>query len=316
MSTRHYDNVIVFGASGAVGSSAALEAEKRGAKVWLATRDTTKPTKTISADTVKSGNFVRIQADASDPASVSKAVAESQAKAAFVYLVQESMRGTLQALRDGGVENIVFLSSYTVAMYPEGLETIPPQEVIPYAHAQAEIAIAEVGFPYVTALRPGRFASNWLRTMLDRAATPPRAIFISPNLPVDNIVPEDIGAVAGATLVERPSDGKEVILLVGPENKTMGECWKLVKKITGREDLDITPLTRQEVLDTLLRRHMPPPLANYIATGLDEKSSTEDDYTQAEWYGKAVSNVKKYAGKDSTKFEDYLETQKSEWQAL
>ena len=37
-----YDNVIIFGPTGAVGTAAAREAGKRGAKVWLAMRDTNK----------------------------------------------------------------------------------------------------------------------------------------------------------------------------------------------------------------------------------------------------------------------------------
>lgn len=39
---QRYINVIVFGATGDVGRSVALEAHKRGAKVHLAMRDTTK----------------------------------------------------------------------------------------------------------------------------------------------------------------------------------------------------------------------------------------------------------------------------------
>lgn len=56
-------SVLVFGASGSVGSAAAIEANKRGAKVWLALRDTSKPVKQLSEEDEKKGGYERIQAD-------------------------------------------------------------------------------------------------------------------------------------------------------------------------------------------------------------------------------------------------------------
>ena len=55
-------NVIVFGASGAVGSAAAIEARKRGAKVWLAMRDTSKTIQQLDEEEEK-GGYERVQAD-------------------------------------------------------------------------------------------------------------------------------------------------------------------------------------------------------------------------------------------------------------
>jgi short-subunit dehydrogenase len=65
-----YDNVIVFGPTGAVGGQLALEASKRDAKVWLAMRSPEKFIEGISKDEEQQGSFERIQADLSDPDSV------------------------------------------------------------------------------------------------------------------------------------------------------------------------------------------------------------------------------------------------------
>ena len=56
------ENVLVFGASGSVGQATAIEARRRGAKVWLAMRDINKAVKKLDEDE-KKGGYERIQAD-------------------------------------------------------------------------------------------------------------------------------------------------------------------------------------------------------------------------------------------------------------
>jgi NAD(P)-dependent dehydrogenase (short-subunit alcohol dehydrogenase family) len=73
--------VIVFGPTGAVGRAVAIEASKRGAKVWLAMRTTDKAINGINREDEERGAFQRVQADLFDPESVVKAVKESGAKA-------------------------------------------------------------------------------------------------------------------------------------------------------------------------------------------------------------------------------------------
>src|SRR5258707_699844 len=93
-----YDNVIVFGPTGAVGGAAALEAGKRGAKVWLAMRDTNKVVDGITDEQERDGKFVRVKADLSDPETVKQAVQLSGAKAAYVYLIHSpaGIKGAFQ----------------------------------------------------------------------------------------------------------------------------------------------------------------------------------------------------------------------------
>lgn len=315
MSSRKYDNVIVFGPTGTVGGLVALEASKRGAQVWLAMRDPSKTIEEIPSDVEKSGKFTRIQADLTDAASMTKAVKESGAKAAYVYLVWtgDFLRAAFQALRDAGVEHVVFLSSFTIRP-GDDIRKFPKDATIPWSHAQVEVAAEDVGFPYFTTLRPGRFASNHLKLSLDKTVNPPRARFIHGDSYEDNVVPEDIGAVGGAVLVERPSDGKEVIFLLGPDLLTTEEAWATIKRVTGRDDIDTTPSPVQEWIENGIKRGMPPDVAKNIAQNWEDfrgREAAAPEALQAE----GVSNIRKYAGREPTKFADYIEKHKAEWVA-
>ncbi|KAJ4393061.1 hypothetical protein N0V93_002268 [Gnomoniopsis smithogilvyi] len=288
MSSRKYDNVIVFGPTGTVGGITALEASKRGAKVWLAMHLT-------------------------DPASVTKVAQESGAKAAYIYLIHSAdMRSSLQALRDGGIEYVVFLSSYTVT---GNLRQHTKENWIPWVHAQVEIALEEIGFPHVTALRPAYFASNFYKNYLDRSVKPPKISYIYADAVADLIAPEDIGAVGGAVLVERPQDGKEVIVQCGPQLLTLEQGLELIKKITGRKDLETKPMPKDEYIQDLVDRGLPPPLVHYLADAAEKQRRAQDLYPKS-IYEPAVAVTKKYAGKDPMRFEEYIERHKAEWQAV
>lgn len=313
MSSRKYDNVIVFGPTGTVGGITALEASKRGAKVWLAMRDPSKPIEEIPSDVEESGKFTRVQADLTDPASITKVVQESGAKAAYVYLIHgANMRPSLQALRDNGVEYVVFLSSYSVM---GDIRQITQEDWIPWLHAQVEIALEEVGFPYVTALRPAYFASNYYKNFLDRSVKPPKINYIYGDAVADLITPEDIGAVGGAVLVERPRDGKEEIVQCGPQLLTVEEGLDVIKRITGRDDLDTEPTPKDKFIQAQVAKGLPPPLVKYLADNAEIQRRSEEVYPSS-MYEAAVAVTKKYTGKDPMKFEEYIEKHKADWQAL
>lgn len=316
MASRKYDNVIVFGPTGTVGGLVALEASKRGAKVWLAMRDTSKTITELPSDVEKAGKFARIQADLSDPASITKAVKESAAKAAYVYFVYvpDFFHGLFQAMRDAGVEHVVFLS--TSAIGPgDDIRQVAQEKTIPFFHAQVEIAAEEVGFPYFTSLRPGRFASNHLKRFLDTTVKPPRARFIYEDTLEDDIAPEDIGAVGGAVLAERPSDGTEIIYLLGPELLTTGEAWATIKRVTGREDIDTTPSPPEEWIENAVKRGVPAGIAKYLAE-ISATARTREWWATEALHGEGVANIKKYAGREATKFVEYLEAHKAEWASV
>ncbi|KAF7309910.1 NmrA domain-containing protein [Mycena indigotica] len=310
--SRTYNNVIVFGPTGTIGGQVALEAQRRGAKVWLAMRDTSKPIDEIPADVEKTGNFARIQADLSDPASVSTAITHSGAKAAYLYLIYtpDFTRASLQAMRDAGVEYVVFLSSYNVGTEGDEMRAIPRENWIPYAHAQVEINIEDIGFPHFTALRPAWFASNYFKTYFNGSSTPARATIVFENSIFDNIAPEDIALVGGAVLAQRPADGKKTIYLYGPERRTAKESWEVIKSVTGRE-IDTTPSSPAQFTEVLSGNGIPAFLIDYLLGAFDKAKA---GFSEAE-YQRDVGNFKKYTGRELTKFADYIQAHKAEWLA-
>ncbi|KAF7309848.1 NmrA domain-containing protein [Mycena indigotica] len=310
-----YENVIVFGPTGTVGGLVALEAHKRGANAWLAMRDTSKAIHEIPADVEKGGKFDRIQADLNDPVSVAKAINTSGAKAAYLYLIHnspDSSYASLKAMRDAGVEYIVFLSSYSLKVEGKQLRAVSPQEPIPYAHARVEINIEDLGFPCFTVLRPAWFASNHIKQYLDTSVKPPKANVVVEGAIFDNIAPEDIGAVGGTVLVERPQPdgGKETIYLCGPELHTAKQSWELIKLTTGRADIDTSSPNPEQFVQNLASKGIPSVLAEYLLGILEEakQGMREPEYRIG------VENITKYSGKAPTSFVDYLVAHKAEWQ--
>lgn len=59
--------VLVFGPTGTVRCTAAIEARRFGAHVWLAMRDTNKPIKGLSESDLESERYTRVQADLTKP---------------------------------------------------------------------------------------------------------------------------------------------------------------------------------------------------------------------------------------------------------
>ncbi|KAF7308488.1 NmrA domain-containing protein [Mycena chlorophos] len=309
--TLKYRSVLVFGPTGNVGGFIALEAHKRGAKVWLAMRDTKKEIPAIPPDVEKNGNFRRVQADLLDAPSVSRAVTESGAAAVFLYVPHGSLdfgRSMLKAMYDAGVEYIVFLSVRLTG----DLRAIPQSNWNAYVHAQIEIGAGEIGFPLFTALRPGWFASNYLKNFLAPpvAGKAPKAMIVYEDSIFDNIAPEDIGAVGGTVLVERPqsptagSMSKKEIFLMGPDLRPVKENWELIKNITGRHDIDTSLTSPDAFKETLIANGVPPAVAETILGGLEKAR------------GGIPEAEHRPAVEKATGFGDYIALHKAEWQAL
>lgn len=303
-----YDNVIVFGPTGAVGGAAALEAGKRGAKVWLAMRDTNKVVDGVTSEQERDGKFVRVKADLSDPETVKQAIQLSGAKAAFVYLIHtpSGIKDAVQAMKEAGIEYVVFLSSFTIS---EGasIREISPEAFIPYVHAQAEVALEDISMAH-TALRPGSFASNPFNMGLDVSKTPGEVYtFSEGKRTVDNIVPNDIGRVAGAVLVDRPStSSKEIVYLYGPTLVTELEGCKIIKDFFSKE-VNIVQQTPEEWTGRLKAKGFPPPLVDYLARAQTE--NTLDLYSGS-MPARGAANIKKYSGYEPTSFEDFVKSYK------
>ncbi|KAJ6472374.1 hypothetical protein C8R47DRAFT_1022927 [Mycena vitilis] len=299
--------VLVFGATGAVGSACARHAHSLGATVTLAVRDTKKPIPGLSLDQEKAAGYKRVQADLTKPETITEAVAQSGAKHAFVYLVfsppPDHNRVALETLKAAGVEFVVFLSSFSVALYEPAIDSVPATEFIPYAHAQVELALRDVfGSSYV-ALRPAGFASNTLR-WADQFKTGVVRI-PHPETNFDWIVPEDIGRAGGTILVGGPGStgGKKDVLLCGPQVTTQGDAVKIIGKAAGKE-VTVEAVDDEEAVKAMTAQGFPEHLAKHLIgslfNGFAGATLSFEAFWRSDEYNGAVENVRKYAGKTTT----------------
>ncbi|KAF8176727.1 hypothetical protein K438DRAFT_1607332 [Mycena galopus ATCC 62051] len=294
--------VLIFGATGAVGSACARHAQSLGASVTLVVRDTKKPIPGLSLEQETTGGYKRVQADLTQPGSVTEAVKQSGAKHAFVYHISsppgspDPNRAALEALKAAGVDFVVFLSSFSVEEYEPAIDSIPAHEIIPYSHAQVEVALQEVfGERGYVALRPGGFASNSLRWAgMVKAGS---VKMPHPEIKLDWIVPEDIGRAGGTILVSGPSStgGEKSVLLCGPEIISQGDAAKIIGGAVGKE-VTVEAIGDEEAVKRMVAGGTPEPMAKYLVKRQAEGRGRE----AGDKYKAAVENVRKYAGKATT----------------
>jgi uncharacterized protein YbjT (DUF2867 family) len=298
-------NVIVFGATGAVGSSASREAHRRGASVHLAMRNTSKPIPNI--DTSAPG-YTRIQADLSDPSSLTHAVQQSRATAAFVYTVffsQDHMASAFAALKAAGISYVVLLSSFSVRGAAH--EEANKDNFIAAVHAQPEAALAASGLAY-TAVRPAYFNTNllWNQAQIRNGT----AELLYPEVKHDFIAPEDIGAVCGAILAEprfQKQDAGQRVYLCGPELMTQRRAQEIIGETIGRE-IKIKELSEDEWKEKLKGMHMPEPAAEALLKGLRKSHEGADVYKDV--FEEGSANVRKYKEKEAMTFREWVEAHK------
>ncbi|MCJ1334730.1 hypothetical protein MMC10_011443 [Thelotrema lepadinum] len=303
--------VIVFGPTGAVGSSAARTAAELGAKVILAMRDTKKPIPGLETEKEKQSSFERVHADLTKPDTVREAVKTSGAKHAFIYLAHGSpdhMKSTIEALKSAGIESVVFLSSFTVRGDPKAID---PSQTIPWIHAQVEINLGEVfGADGFVAIRPGAFASNVVsnKAKLEKGEVQ----FYVPDAKVDCIVPEDIGRVSGTVLAKGPQDEQKAISLYGPQLMSQADTIKVLAKALGKT-VKIVDLNEQDAYKVYTEElGFPPPIVTYMINILGKAATAQGPlhvlgYPVSE---EDLSNVQKYSGKKATTFEQWVEQNK------
>lgn len=305
-----YDKVIVFGPTGDVGCQTALEASKRGAHVYLAMR---YPEKSLPILEGSDGKFTRIKADLSDPVSCANLIKESGAKAAYIYWVQtqDGSKSSLAAMKDAGLEYVVFLSSFSIVI-EQDIRTMDSKDFIAHAHAQVEISLEDVSFKAgFVAMRGGNFASNTINFQLNRSTTPWSTDLLFPDMITDAITPVDLGRVGGALLVSPPEGaaaGKRICML-GPELISHDKQWETIKRISGK-DIKINSYENnpEGYKELLISKGLPPPVADNVVD-----SNTESRKNPQKYYGhfeEEKGNVKKYSGYEPMSFEEFIASQK------
>ncbi|KAF2762596.1 NAD(P)-binding protein [Pseudovirgaria hyperparasitica] len=298
-----YDNVIVFGPTGAVGRAVSQEAAKRGAKVTLAMRD---PSKKIPGLDEQQGKFERIKADLGDVASVESAIRQSGAKAAFFYQIHgtgDGMRSVIETMKTAGVEYVVFLSSFTI--FPEeDPHDVSRERLIPYLHASIEATIDDLGLAS-TMLRPGAFAYNIFHQDVDRSSDVWKAEIPESDRKADCIVPKDIGRVGGAVLVDRPAEGqKEIVYLYGPALLTREDMIATIGKVSGKQ-ISTTVQSTDDHIKSMVARGLPEIAAKYLCKA--DNGQLHDRYYADGRHEEGWENIKKYSGYEPTSFETFVD---------
>jgi uncharacterized protein YbjT (DUF2867 family) len=183
----------------------------------------------------------------------------------------------------------------------EPVDSVPAQEIIPYAHAQAELALEEIfGTSGHVSLRPGGFASNLFRSAGMIKAGSVKMPY--PEVNFDWIVPEDIGRTGGTILVGGPSStgGEKSILLCGPELISQGDAVKTIGRVLGKE-VAVEAVGDEEAVKDMVAGGLPEPLAKYLVRALSKGNrGAMGTLFASDKYKVAVENVRKYAGKATT----------------
>lgn len=219
------------------------------------------------------------------------------------------MRATLEALKAGGIEFVVFLSSFTIK---GPLDKISPANRIPYAHAQVELNLEATFGPRNRAnIRAGAFATNTLRWREDIAAG--TVVLETPDMESDLITPTDMGNVAGQLLVDGQKDGQNVLYLYGPELVSQKDALAIIIRAVGK---------RMEVVDYQEQHRVDEPAgpaassAERVIVRLGYKGGSSD-WAKGVYanHQEGVENVVKHKGGPATSFEEWVKENKGKYRA-
>ncbi|PCD26948.1 hypothetical protein AU210_013367 [Fusarium oxysporum f. sp. radicis-cucumerinum] len=282
---------IIFGATGAVGRAAVLEAQSRGAQVTLAMRNTKKPIPGFTPELEKKLSFTLVQADLSDPKSVQLAVSESGATVAFSYILFEAEDGLLEthkAIKRAGITHAVLLSSFCVTENGGPKPSSEAAEILNVVHGKAELALAESGLAY-TVIHPAYFSSN-IQMLEDWEEVKSGQLALAhPNAPFDYLAPEDVGALAGARRA----------------------AWKVVSEGLGM-DISIKEANSDEHREKLRSRGFPERMIKSAVERLAYLGRDPAILYEPETYRAASMNFRKYTGRQLTTFKAWVDKHQEE----
>jgi uncharacterized protein YbjT (DUF2867 family) len=308
--------VIVFGATGDVGSAAARTAHSHGAKVFLALRDISKPVPGLTVTEERNAGYERVQADLTQPDTVRTAVLKTGATHAFIYAAlgasSDHLLSTAEALKAGGIELVVLLSSFTVQ---GDIRAIPQSDFIGYAHAQVELSLETVFGPrgYVT-IRPAFFASNsrwWQKQIVEDEEVK----WAFPDLKLDYISPDDIGAVCGTILAGAFKGEHETsVFLCGPETDlSVADAIEIIGRVINKP-VKLTKVSTDENIQVMVEKSgIPEPLARILTDGFAHENENQG-MMRAET-PEIRANIERYLGRPATRFSEWMERNKDKFSA-
>jgi uncharacterized protein YbjT (DUF2867 family) len=207
--------ILVTGATGNAGGAVMRALVKAGEPVRALTRSPDESQMPAGVEVV-SGDLNR-------PSSLTPALAG--VSAVFLLSGYQGIDELLGGIREAGVERVTLLSSSAA---PGG----DRQNAVARYHILAEEAIQRSGLPW-TFLQPNSFMTNALQWVPQVAA----GDVISapfPDVRVATIDPDDLGAVAAATLTSADHHGC-VYRLSGPESLLPADRVRILAKVLGRD---------------------------------------------------------------------------------
>ena len=308
-------NTIVFGATGSVGAATAYAARRRGGKVFLGVRNIHKKLPSNDIEQEEGTEFERIEVDLSKPETVRAAATKSKATRAFLYLLPGSpdgMKTCLEAMKSGGIEFVVFLSS---AIIREDPRTVQSNDAIAWAHAQVEISLEETfGRQGYVTVRPAFFATNSLWWKEDIQAGEVRIPY--PDAKFDWISSEDIGRVCGRLLVDTQmiSDTLKLrhnaLRLYGPQLLSLKDGLAAIGKAINKK-IRITIISEEDYID-ILTKNLPLLWAQSLVADLRVRGGIDEDdgFYATSIFNEASTAIEKYTGEPPTLFNQWLEYNK------
>ncbi|KAL4986178.1 hypothetical protein BDW68DRAFT_189034 [Aspergillus falconensis] len=292
---RRPRKVIVFGATGDVGSAAARTAHSHGAKVFLALRNVSKPVPGLTATEERNAGYERVQADLTQPDSVRNAVSKTGATHAFIYAAlgvsSDHLFSTAEALKAGGIELVVLLSSFTVQ---GDIRAIQPSDFIGYAHARVELN------------------SRWWQKQIVEDG---EVRWAFPDLKLDYISPDDIGAVCGTILAGAFEGEHETsVFLSGPETDlSVADAIEIIGRAINKPVKSTKISTDENILVMVEKSGTPEPLARILTDSFAQQN--ENQGIMRADTPEIRANIERYLKRPATRFSEWVERNKDKFGA-
>ncbi|RAK77445.1 uncharacterized protein BO72DRAFT_527616 [Aspergillus fijiensis CBS 313.89] len=189
----------------------------------------------------------------------------------------------------------------TVFITLTDIREVGPSDIVPWEHAQVEIALEEIyGSSGYLAVRPAFYASNLLHEK--QAILRGQVRLPSPDATFDFISSEDIGHVAGTILVNGAQE--RIVRLLGPGRMTLREAVRTVGHALGKE-VQVTTITRGEAAAQMEAAGMPPAMIQWHLHNVIDRAGW---YLESPEALMARENIQRYAQHPPQRLQQWVES--------
>lgn len=163
------------------------------------------------------------------------------------YYSQQERQGEaiVQAVRDSGVRNVVYLSSV-------GADQHSGTGPVASMHAQ-EVRLRRIEGVNVLILRVGAFFENFYDTLALIKHEGYNCDAIAPDRPIPMIASRDIAAAAATALMTRDWNGTVVRELLGQRDLTYAEATRIIGERIGKPDLQYVQISYEDMKQVFMQ---------------------------------------------------------------